>query len=213
MREYVIENEFVKAVRKAGGVAYKLTSQTANGLPDRLVLFFPAKTVFVELKAPGKMLRPLQIKRKHQLNKLGFPVLCIDRFSQIKPCIDAIMQWMPGEPFPEGIGVKVPDLETATLPTDQGNLSDMDDYGDTLETIDPAELAGFFDLSEDEEGDSAGDGVSAKDRDTNVTDVTSAADTAEDDSDTTEDTTRNTAEDTASEKTSEEVMPNEVHAT
>ena len=51
MREYVVENEFVKAVRKAGGVAYKLTSQTANGLPDRLVLFFPAKTVFVELKA------------------------------------------------------------------------------------------------------------------------------------------------------------------
>lgn len=39
MREYVVENEFVKAVRKAGGVAYKLTSQTANGLPDRLVLF------------------------------------------------------------------------------------------------------------------------------------------------------------------------------
>lgn len=58
MREYVVENEFVKAVRAAGGVAYKLTSLTANGLPDRLVLFFPAKTVFVELKAPGKMLRP-----------------------------------------------------------------------------------------------------------------------------------------------------------
>ena len=51
MREYVVENEFVKAVRAAGGVAYKLTSQTANGLPDRLVLFFPAKTIFVELKA------------------------------------------------------------------------------------------------------------------------------------------------------------------
>ena len=213
MREYVIENEFVKAVRKAGGVAYKLTSQTANGLPDRLVLFFPAKTVFVELKAPGKMLRPLQIKRKHQLNKLGFPVLCIDRFSQIKPCIDAIMQWTPGEPFPEGIGVKVPDLETATLPTDQGNLSDMDDYGDTLETIDPAELAGFFDLSEDEDEDSVGAGDGAGDGEVNVTDVTSAADTAEDDSDTTEDTARDTTEDTASGKTSEEVMPNEVHAT
>ena len=77
MREYVVENEFVKAVKAAGGVAYKLTSQTANGLPDRLVLFFPAKTVFVELKAPGKMMRPLQRKRRYQLMKLGFPVLCI----------------------------------------------------------------------------------------------------------------------------------------
>ena len=146
MREYVVENEFVKAVRKAGGVAYKLTSQTANGLPDRLVLFFPAKTVFVELKAPGKMLRPLQRKRRYQLMKLGFPVLCIDRFSQIKPAIEAILAWNPGEPFPEGIGAKVPELEITSLPHDQGYLDDIDDFGDTLEPIDPSVLAGFFDL-------------------------------------------------------------------
>ena len=143
MREYVVENEFVKAVRAAGGVAYKLTSQTANGLPDRLVLFFPAKTVFVELKAPGKMLRPLQRKRRYQLMKLGFPVLCIDRFSQIKPCIQAIRNWTPGEPFPEGIGAEIPELEMATLPE---QLSDMDDYGDALEPEDPAVLAEFLDL-------------------------------------------------------------------
>ena len=148
MREYVIENEFVKAVHKAGGVAYKLTSQTANGLPDRLVLFFPAKTVFVELKAPGKQLRPLQRKRRYQLQKLGFPVLCIDRFSQIKPCIEAIKEWIPGEPFPEGIGAKIPDLEMAILPTDQGELNNLDDYGDTFEPEDPTVLAGFFNLDE-----------------------------------------------------------------
>ena len=119
MRECVIENEFVTAVCAAGGVAYKLTSQTANGLPDRLVLFFPAKTVFVELKAPGKMPRSLQRKRRYQLMKLGFPVLCIDRLSQIKPCIQAILSWTPGEPFPEGIGAKVPELEITTLPAEQ----------------------------------------------------------------------------------------------
>ena len=148
MREYVVENEFVKAVRAAGGVAYKLTSQTANGLPDRLVLFFPAKTVFVELKAPGKMLRPLQRKRRYQLQKLGFPVLCIDRFSQIKPAINAILDWTPGTPFPEGIGAEVPELEIATLPSDQGALDDLDDYGDTLEPEDPSVLAGFLNLDE-----------------------------------------------------------------
>lgn len=116
MREHVVENEYVQAVRKAGGAAYKLTSQTANGLPDRLVLFPSAKAVFVELKAPGKMLRPLQIKRKRQLNALGFPVLCIDRVSQIRPCIDAIISWAPGEPFPKGIGAAIPDLEPVSLP-------------------------------------------------------------------------------------------------
>ena len=148
MREYVVENEFIKAVRKAGGVAYKLTSQTANGLPDRLVLFFPAKTVFVELKAPGKMLRPLQRKRRYQLMQLGFPVLCIDRLSQIKPAIEAILVWSPGKPFPEGIGAEVPELEITTLPSEQGGLDDLDDYGDTLEVEDPSELAGFYDLDE-----------------------------------------------------------------
>ncbi len=123
MREYVVENEFVKAVKAAGGAAYKLTSQTANGLPDRLVLFFPAKTVFVELKAPGKMMRPLQRKRRYQLMKLGFPVLRIDRIEQIQPCIEAILSWTPGTPFPEGIGAKIPDIETITLPCDCGGDS------------------------------------------------------------------------------------------
>lgn len=148
MREYTVENEFVKAVKAAGGVAYKLTSQTANGLPDRLVLFFPAKTIFVELKAPGKMMRPLQRKRRYQLMKLGFPVLCIDKLQQIKPCINAILSWTPGEPFPEGIGAKIPDLEMAVLP------SEMDDFGETLEPIEPDDLAGFYEL-DDEKGDDA----------------------------------------------------------
>ena len=145
MREYVVENEFVKAVQRAGGIAYKLTSQTTNGLPDRLVLFFPAKTVFVELKAPGKMLRPLQRKRRYQLMKLGFPVLCIDQLSQIKPAINAILAWTPGTPFPEDVGAKVPDLEISQLPAEH---SDLNDYGDTLEPEEPAILAGFFNLDE-----------------------------------------------------------------
>ena len=146
LREYVVENEFVKAVKAAGGVAYKLTSQTANGLPDRLVLFFPVKTIFVELKAPGKMMRPLQRKRRYQLMKLGFPVLCIDKLQQIKPCINAILSWTPGEPFPEGIGAKIPDLEMAVLP------SEMDDFGETLEPINPDDLIEFYEI---EDGDDA----------------------------------------------------------
>jgi hypothetical protein len=104
--------------------------------------------VFVELKAPGKMLRPLQRKRRYQLMQLGFPVLCIDRLSQIKPAINAILAWSPGEPFPEGIGAEVPELELATLPSDQGALDDLDDYGDTYEPEDPSVLAGFYDLEE-----------------------------------------------------------------
>jgi len=147
LREYVVENEFVKAVKAAGGVAYKLTSQTANGLPDRLVLFPAAKTIFVELKAPGKMMRPLQRKRRYQLMKLGFPVLCIDRMPQIKPFITAALSWTPGTAFPDGIGAKIPDLEMATLP------AEMDDFGETLEPIDPEDLIEFYTLGDEDGGD------------------------------------------------------------
>lgn len=122
MRENVIENEFVKAVKKAGGMAYKLTSQTANGLPDRLVLFPDAKTVFVELKAPKKMLRPLQRKRRYQLMKLGFPALCINELQQIQPCIDAILSWTPGTSFPDGIGARIPDLEVTEINRTGGDV-------------------------------------------------------------------------------------------
>ena len=145
MREYVVENEFLKAVRKAGGVAYNLTSQTTNGLPDRLVLFPPGKTIFVELKAPGKMMRPLQRKRRYQLMKLGFPVLCIDRMPQIKPFITAALSWAPGTAFPDGIGARIPDLEIASLPAEH---SDLDDFGETLEPVDPEDLAGFYKIDD-----------------------------------------------------------------
>ena len=45
---------------------------------------------FVELKAPGKKLRPLQVKRKRQLEKLGFRVYLIDGQEQIGGVLDEI---------------------------------------------------------------------------------------------------------------------------
>ena len=127
MRENVIESEFVKAVKKAGGMAYKLTSQTANGLPDRLVLFPDSKTIFVELKAPGKQMRPLQRKRRKQLEALGFPVFCVDSMKQIQPAIRALAEWNPGEPIPTGIGVQVPEIENAELPAKDTEAGKGDD--------------------------------------------------------------------------------------
>lgn len=54
MRENEVEKQFVEAVRAAGGQALKFTSQSMNGVPDRLVLLLGGKCAFVELKAPGK---------------------------------------------------------------------------------------------------------------------------------------------------------------
>ena len=129
MRESEIEKAFVKAVAEAGGIAFKFTSQTANGVPDRIVLMLPGKCAFVELKAPGKMMRPLQRKRKQQLESLGFPVFCIDRIGQIKPAIEALKKWNPGEPFPENIGADIPEIETVTLPLEGFSIEEASEEG------------------------------------------------------------------------------------
>lgn len=66
-----------------GGFALKFVSPGMAGVPDRIVLLPKSKITFVELKAPGKKMRPLQIKRKRQLEELGFLVYCIDSFEAI----------------------------------------------------------------------------------------------------------------------------------
>lgn len=90
MRENVIERQLAMAVKKMGGMAVKFVSPGLDGVPDRIVLLPDKKIAFVELKAPGKKLRPLQEKRKRQLEALGFPVYVIDRAEQIGGVLDEI---------------------------------------------------------------------------------------------------------------------------
>lgn len=90
MREKIIEQKLVWMVKKMGGRAVKFVSPGLDGMPDRLVLFPDGRLAFVELKAPGRILRPLQEKRKGQLRALGFLVFCIDDENQIGGVLDAI---------------------------------------------------------------------------------------------------------------------------
>jgi hypothetical protein len=83
MLEKHIEQKLVQAVRQMGGLAPKFTSPGWAGAPDRLVLLPGGRLAFVEVKAPGKTLRPLQVRRKRQLEALGFRVYVIDRPEQI----------------------------------------------------------------------------------------------------------------------------------
>lgn len=78
MREASIERKLRREVAKRGGRALKFISPGWSGAPDRLVLLPGGKIIFVELKAPGKMPRPLQLKRHEELRQLGFHVEVID---------------------------------------------------------------------------------------------------------------------------------------
>lgn len=90
MRENAIERQLAMAVKKMGGMAVKFVSPGLDGVPDRIVLLPDKKMAFVELKAPGKKLRPLQQKRRRQLEALGFPVYMIDGAEQIGGVLDEI---------------------------------------------------------------------------------------------------------------------------
>lgn len=78
MREKDIEIYLREQVKKSGGKAYKFESPGNDGVPDRIVIFPGNRIFFVELKAPGKQPRPLQVKQMKQLAAFGCDVRVID---------------------------------------------------------------------------------------------------------------------------------------
>ena len=87
--EKSIEEKLCKEVKKIGGLALKFLS-TVNGYPDRIILVKIGRVAFVEVKAPGKKPRPIQVKRIKQLRELGFKVYVLDNKKDIPNIIDEI---------------------------------------------------------------------------------------------------------------------------
>ena len=90
MREKQIENKLATEAKKLGGIAVKFVSPSFDGMPDRLVLIPDGHIAFVELKAPSKKPRPLQLSRHRLLRSLGFRVYVIDSAEQIGGMLDEV---------------------------------------------------------------------------------------------------------------------------
>ena len=90
MREKIIEQKLVKAVKDMGGIAPKFTSPGFDGMPDRIVLLPGGHMAFVEVKAPGEKPRPLQLARHRLLRGLGFKVYVLDDEQQIEKILAEI---------------------------------------------------------------------------------------------------------------------------
>lgn len=90
MQEKYIEKKLVTAVKAMGGIALKFVSPGIDGVPDRIVLLPMGRMAFVECKATGKKMHPLQIRRKKQLEALGFSVYCLDSVEKIGGILDEI---------------------------------------------------------------------------------------------------------------------------
>ena len=90
MREKQVEQKLVRAVKARGGICPKFVSPGFDGMPDRMVLLPGGRIGFVEVKAPGKVPRPLQVARHRLLSRLGFQVFTLDSQEQIGGILDAI---------------------------------------------------------------------------------------------------------------------------
>ena len=103
MRERDIERRLVERVKQMGGEIRKVKWVGRDGAPDRVVMlpsagglvrctrFVPARTLWVELKAPGKgatfpaNAHERKQKREHnRMRKMGQQVFVIDSFEGVE---------------------------------------------------------------------------------------------------------------------------------
>ena len=91
MRESTLERRLVREVERIGGAAPKWVSPGNNGVPDRIVILPNGRTVYVEMKAPGKPLAPLQAKWARRLLGMGHQHYKIDSHEDIERFIAEVM--------------------------------------------------------------------------------------------------------------------------
>jgi hypothetical protein len=90
MEESRIEKRLKNEIEKIGGKALKFVSPGMSGVPDRIVLLPQGRIAFVELKASGKKLRPIQEYRAKELKSLGFRVECIDSIEKVMKFVEEV---------------------------------------------------------------------------------------------------------------------------
>lgn len=90
MQEKTIERQLAKAVKEMGGLSPKWVSPGLDGVPDRIILLPNGAIAFAEVKITGGKLRPVQQKRKQQLEALGFRVYIIDSVERIREVLNEI---------------------------------------------------------------------------------------------------------------------------
>lgn len=89
-----IEKRLVQRVKELGGEVRKVEWIGRSGAPDRLLMLPPRpakrdmvsrdRTIWVELKAPGKKPEPHQLREHARMRNMGQRVEVIDSYEQIE---------------------------------------------------------------------------------------------------------------------------------
>lgn len=86
-KEGRVERYLAARVHDLGGRAWKFTSPGAAGVPDRVCHAPGLPTIFVEVKAPGERLRPLQQEVVMQMSDRGALVFVVDSEARVEAVI------------------------------------------------------------------------------------------------------------------------------
>lgn len=84
MRERDIEQHLVKRVKALGGEIRKVSWVGRANAPDRLVLLPERRSIWVELKAPGKKPTAQQIREHNRMRRMGELVEVIDSLEAVE---------------------------------------------------------------------------------------------------------------------------------
>ena len=89
MRESTVEKHLRVAVQKRGGLCWKFRS-SVSGVPDRVILMPEGGIAFCEVKRPGGIPRPQQVKRILQIQRLGTKAGWVDSKETIEEFLNEI---------------------------------------------------------------------------------------------------------------------------
>jgi len=97
MREKDIEQYLVKEVKKLSGIPYKFKSPQRRSVPDRLCIFNKKVTIFVEVKATGKVPTEAQLREMERLTDKEQWVVWLDSKDGIDRIIKKIKFMLGGD--------------------------------------------------------------------------------------------------------------------
>lgn len=86
IREKDIEKKVVDLAKKAGWLAFKWTSPSQRGVPDRIFIK-DGSVVFIEFKAPGK--KPTQLQAQ-TIRKLRDHFMVVHVCDSVESAVDAL---------------------------------------------------------------------------------------------------------------------------
>jgi hypothetical protein len=89
--ESAVERHFIAAVRRIGGMTYKIAPVDA-GIPDRLVLLPGGRLFLVELKTETGRLRPIQRVWHERAAELGTHVVVLHGTAEVEEWVTEVAE-------------------------------------------------------------------------------------------------------------------------